>query len=50
MFRNLIILITQRILIKTKLFALKSAKTLSLTVYLLYTIIQNTVKYGLLIS
>jgi hypothetical protein len=37
-------------LIKTKLFALKSAKALSLTIYLLCVIIQNIVKYGLLIS
>jgi hypothetical protein len=50
MFRNLTILITQRVLIKTKLFALKSARTLSLTIYLLCVIIQDTVKYKLLIS
>jgi hypothetical protein len=37
-------------LIKTKLFALKSIRTLSLTMYLLYIIVQSTVKYSLLIS
>jgi hypothetical protein len=37
-------------LIKTKLFVLKLAKALSLTIYLLCTIIQSTVKYGLLTS
>jgi hypothetical protein len=37
-------------LIKTKLFALKLAKTLSLTMYLLCIIIQSTVKYNLLTS
>jgi hypothetical protein len=45
-----VILITQRILIKTKLFALELIKTLSLTVYLLCIIIQGTVKYSLLTS
>jgi hypothetical protein len=38
------------VLIKTKLFALESAKALSLTIYLLCAIIQGTVKYGLLTS
>jgi hypothetical protein len=37
-------------LIKTKPFALKSARALSLTMYLLCVIIQGTVKYGLLTS
>jgi hypothetical protein len=37
-------------LIKTKLFALKLVRTLSLTIYLLYTIVQSIVKYKLLTS
>jgi hypothetical protein len=39
MFKNLVILIIQRVLIKTKPFALKLAKALSLTVYLLCVIV-----------
>jgi hypothetical protein len=50
MFKNLIILIAQKMLIKTKPFVLELIRTLSLTVYLLCVIIQNTVKYGLLTS
>jgi hypothetical protein len=37
-------------LIKTKLFALKLARALSLTTYLLYVIVQSIVKYDLLTS
>jgi hypothetical protein len=39
MFKNLIILIIQRVLIKTKPFALELTRALSLTVYLLYAIV-----------
>jgi hypothetical protein len=49
-FKNLAILITQKVLIKTKPFAPESVKALSLTVYLLCVIVQNTVKYRPLIS
>jgi hypothetical protein len=45
-----VILITQKVLIKTKPFALELARALSLIIYLLCVIIQGIVKYGLLIS
>jgi hypothetical protein len=50
MFRNLVILIAQKVLIKTKPFVPELARALSLTTYLLCVIIQGIVKYGLLIS
>jgi hypothetical protein len=50
MFKNLAILIAQKVLIKTKPFASELIRTLSLTVYLLCAIVQGTVKYSPLTS